>query len=299
MSRRALALPGRTVLVTGAARGIGAHTARLLAQRGANVALVGLEPELLEDLAAQIGERAAAFTADVTDREALGGAVDGVVERFGGVDAVIANAGIASFGTVAVTDPDAFARTIEINLLGVFYTVRAALPHVIARRGHILVVSSVAAFAPSAGMAAYCASKAGAEALASSLSSEVAHHGVTVGSVHPSWIDTDMVRDAAAELEGFRRMRKLLPWPVHATTSVEACAAAIADGVERRAQRVYVPRSVALLYWLRPLLQNPRTLRLVGRGSASIVPGLEDEIRSLGRSMSKRTLETQESAKVA
>jgi hypothetical protein len=279
----------KTVLISGAARGIGAATARELAGRGWNVALVGLEPELLAALAESIGATAAWFEADVTDQDALEAAVAGAVERFGGLDAVIANAGIASFGTIAVTDPEAFARTIDVNLTGVFRTVRAALPAIIERRGHVLVVASVASFTPLAGMSAYSASKAGAEAIASSLSTEVRHHGVTVGSAHPSWIDTDLVRDAMAELDGFRKLRRVLPWPVRATTSVDACARAIAGGVERRAQRVYVPRSAALVYWLRPLLQNPRTLRLSGRISARLVPELEAEVAALGRSTSERT----------
>jgi NADP-dependent 3-hydroxy acid dehydrogenase YdfG len=92
---------GKTVFVTGAARGIGAESARRLHSKGANVALVGLEPDELEHLSAELGDRAAAFEADVTDADALEAAVDGAVERFGGIDVAIANAGINMSGTIA------------------------------------------------------------------------------------------------------------------------------------------------------------------------------------------------------
>ncbi|HEV2819183.1 MAG TPA: SDR family NAD(P)-dependent oxidoreductase, partial [Solirubrobacteraceae bacterium] len=154
-------LQDRTVLITGAARGIGTHLAAELVRRGANVALVGLEPHELAARAAQLGERCAPFVADVRDQAALEAAVAGAVKRFGAIDVVVANAGVANLGTVRTTDPDAFALTVDVNLTGVFRTVRAALPHVIARRGHVLVISSMSAFAPVAGMAAYTASKAG------------------------------------------------------------------------------------------------------------------------------------------
>jgi NAD(P)-dependent dehydrogenase (short-subunit alcohol dehydrogenase family) len=160
---------GKTVFITGAARGLGAETARRVAARGANVALVGLEPEELERVAAQCGRNAAWFECDVTDREALAAAVEGTVERFGGIDVCMANAGIAPIGPVRSTDPDAFERTIEVNLLGVWRTVRACLPQVIERRGYVLVIASIAAALHAPGMAAYAASKAGAEAFADSL----------------------------------------------------------------------------------------------------------------------------------
>ena len=185
---------GRTVLITGAARGIGAESARRLAARGANLALVGLEPEELRRVADPCGRNAAWFEADVTDWSALEAAVEGAGERFGGIDVVMANAGIAPVGMVRSTDPAAFERTIEINLLGVWRTVRACLPHVIERRGYVLVIASLAAAVHSPGPAAYSASKAGAEAFADSLRVEVKHLGVDVGVGYFAFIDTDMVR---------------------------------------------------------------------------------------------------------
>ena len=145
-------------------------------------------------MAAQCGSNAAWFECDVTDSEALGAAVEGAVERFGGIDVVMANAGIAPVGMVRSTDPDAFERTIEINLIGVWRTVRACLPQVIERRGYVLVIASLAAAMHAPGMAAYSASKAGAEAFANSLRVEVKHLGVDVGVGYFSFIDTDMVR---------------------------------------------------------------------------------------------------------
>src|SRR5205085_8767788 len=107
-----------TVLVTGPARGIGAETARLLAHEGADVALVGLEPDRLEALAAELGPGAAWFEADVRDLGQLEAAVDGTVRRFGGLDVVIANAGIAAVGTTTTTDPEEFERVLDVNLMG-------------------------------------------------------------------------------------------------------------------------------------------------------------------------------------
>jgi NAD(P)-dependent dehydrogenase (short-subunit alcohol dehydrogenase family) len=162
---RAGTLAGKAVLITGAARGIGAATARLAAERGARLSLVGLEPEELERVAAQCGPDAIWFEADITDSAALDAAVSGTVERFGGLDALVANAGIATGGPVRITPPGAFEQVIEINLIGNYRTLRACLPALLARRGYSLTVASVAAIAHAPGMAAYAASKAGAEAL--------------------------------------------------------------------------------------------------------------------------------------
>jgi NAD(P)-dependent dehydrogenase (short-subunit alcohol dehydrogenase family) len=236
----AWSLEGRTVLITGAARGIGAESARQLAKRGARVSLVGLEPEELERVVSEIGENAAWFEADVTDREALQDAVDRTAERFGGIDAVVANAGIATTGTVRSIDPDAFERTLEINLLGVWRTVRACLPHVIEGRGYVLVVASVAAVVHAPGMAAYSAAKAGGEAFADSLRVEVKHLGVDVGVGYFSWIDTDMV-SGGDEHPVFGATRSKLPGPFGKTYPVSAAGKAIADGMVKRRRWVTVP----------------------------------------------------------
>ena len=239
---------GKTVFITGAARGLGAETARRVAARGANVALVGLEPEELERVAAQCGRNAAWFECDVTDREALAAAVEGTVERFGGIDVCMANAGIAPIGPVRSTDPDAFERTIEINLLGVWRTVRACLPHVIDRHGYVLVIASLAAAMHAPGMAAYAASKAGAEAFADSLRAEVKHLGVDVGVGYFHFIDTDMVRGADSHPAVGEMRAEMASWPLSKTYPLSDAGQAIADGIEKRRRWVVVPG------WARALL---------------------------------------------
>lgn len=232
---------GKTVLITGAARGIGAESARRLASRGAGVSLVGLEPDELRRVAEQCGAGAAWFEADVTDWDALGRAVEGTVERFGGIDAVVVNAGIGPVGTVRTTDPAAFERTIEINLLGTWRTVRACLPHVIERQGYVLVIASLAAAVHSPGMAAYSASKAGAEAFADSLRVEVKRLGVDVGVGYFSFIDTDLVRSADAH-PTLGRLRQETFGPLAKTYPVSDVGEAIAEGIESRRRWVVVPR---------------------------------------------------------
>jgi len=240
-------LRGKTVLITGAARGIGAETARRAAAAGANVALVGLEPEELRRVAAQCGSNAAAFECDVTDWQALDHAVEGTVERFGGIDVVMANAGIAPAGMVRSVDPAAFERTVEINLLGVWRTVRAGLPQVIERKGYVLVTASLAAAIHGPGMAAYSAAKAGAEAFADSLRVEVKHLGVDVGVAYFGFIDTDMVRGADTH-PSLGQLRANAGGPIAKTYPVSKVGKAVVTGMEKRSRWVVVPP------WSRALL---------------------------------------------
>jgi NAD(P)-dependent dehydrogenase (short-subunit alcohol dehydrogenase family) len=271
-------LAGRAVLVTGAARGIGAELARRVAARGARVALVGLEPELLAQVAAGLGPEHLWVECDVTDAAALRAAVARAVDTFGGLDAVVANAGIAPLTTVVTGSAHALARTVEVNLTGAMLTAHAALPELARRQGHLLLVSSAAAFGVMPGMSAYCASKAGLERFGDALRLEVAHRGITVASAHPTWIDTDLVRDLDEALPSFAAGRRQLPGPLGASTSVADCAEALADNLETRGRRVFVPRSVGVLSALRQVLGSAAVERVTLRLAATRVPLLEREI---------------------
>lgn len=246
-------LDGKAVLVTGAARGIGAESARRLAARGARVAVVGLEPELLQRVAADCGDEGAWFEADVTDEEGLRAAVDGTVERFGGIDVCVANAGVGAGGMVRLMEPRALARVIEINMVGTVNTLRLCLPHVIERRGYMLPVSSRAAIAAGPGTAAYAASKAGIETFANSLRMEVAHLGVDVGVAYFSWVDTDLARGSEEHVE-FRKLRESLKGPMGRTYPVSEAAGAIVRGIETRARWAMSPGWIRWMLYLRGVL---------------------------------------------
>ena len=171
----------QVVFITGGGQGIGAEVARRLRAKGAKLVLTDLDEAALAERSAELGGDAHVLTvvADVRDLAAMQDAAAQAVEKFGGIDTVVANAGIASYGSVLHVDPDAVKRVLDVNLLGVFHTVRAALPSIIERRGYVLVVSSLAAFTAAPGMAPYDMSKAGNEHLAHALRLEVAHLGVT------------------------------------------------------------------------------------------------------------------------
>jgi len=273
---------GKNVLITGAARGIGAATAVELARRGARLSLVGLEPDLLERNVKELGDGHIWVEADVTDQAALDAAVARTVAELGSIDAVLANAGIANFGTVRTADPDAFARTIGVNLIGVYRTISATVPHLADSRGYALIVASLASFVPMPGGAAYAASKAGVDSLAASLRMELLPFGVDVGSVHPSWIDTDLVRGGEAALPTFKKMRTQLPPPANSTTSVEECALAFADAIERRALRVFVPRNGRIISVLRALMMSASAARLTRRRVGPDLAQLDKENQAQG-----------------
>jgi NAD(P)-dependent dehydrogenase (short-subunit alcohol dehydrogenase family) len=280
---------GKVVLITGGARGVGAATATELVARGAKVVLIDVDAAPLRELVQRLGEgNATSLLGDVTELADMEAAVAHGVERFGAIDVVVANAGIASYGSVAAVDPAMFRRVIDINITGVFHTVRAALAEIERRRGYILIVSSEAAYAPAPGLAAYGASKAGVEHFANALRLELGYKGVTVGSAHMSWIDTPMVQDAKQDLAAFGEMLESLPGPLGATTSVQECAEAFVRGIEKRANRVNVPGWVGLLRWLKPILSSKLFDLQSRRDAKRIVPLMDEEVARLGRSASAR-----------
>jgi len=236
---------GKTVLITGAARGIGAETARRLHAKGANVSLVGLEPDGLAALATELGERVAHFHTDVTDIAALTDATAGTVSRFGRIDAVIANAGIAPpTTTIADIDVEHFERTLTVNLIGVWRTVKVTLPHILDSQGHIVLVSSIYSFLNGALNASYAVSKAGVEQLGRALRVELAPAGATAGVAYFGFIDTDMAHTAFAQ-PAAASLRKAFPAFVTKTTTLGTAANKLIENVEHRSSRVTAPRWVA------------------------------------------------------
>jgi NAD(P)-dependent dehydrogenase (short-subunit alcohol dehydrogenase family) len=198
-------LRGKVVLVTGAARGIGAATARLAAAAGARLALVGLEPDRLAALAAELGPGHVHAGCDVTDQSTVERAVASTVDAFG-----------------------------RIRL-------------------------------------------------------EVAHLGVGVGTAHPVWIDTDLVRDAQEDLPSFRRTLARLPRPVGSVIPVGRCAQSLVDGMVRRRRRVYVPRSIVAVAALRTVVLGPVGQAVLRRGARDSVPVMEAEVRALGRNFGEHS----------
>ena len=281
---------GKVVFITGGARGIGAAVARQLHAKGALLVLVDLDEAALHDVLGDLGgDRVLTLVADVRDLAAMQAAASRAVDRFGGIDVVLANAGISCYGSVLNVDPEAFRAVIDVNVVGVFNTVRAGLPAVIERRGYVLIVSSLAAYTAFPGLAPYNATKAGVELFADALRLEVAHHGVDVGSAHMSFVDTALVREATADLPSFDAFLKDLPGPVGKSTAVEKCAQAFVNGIEARKRRVNRPRWVGLFRWLKPLLSTPLGETQLRKQAPALVANMDQEVAGLRRSLSSRT----------
>lgn len=262
------ALRGQRVLITGAARGIGAALAERLASHGARLALVGLEPEAMEAVARRCGDATFVAECDVSSSAAVAQVVDTAAVALGGLDVVVANAGIAAGGPLRSQDLRSWERVIEINLLGVMYTDRAALPHLEGSRGYVLNIASSAAAIRAPGMSAYCAAKAGVEALSDCLRIEMRPLGVDVGVAYFLFLDTDMVNDAERESPTLRRVKAESPSPLARTyplpPAIDETVAAIAE----RRRRVAYPRWLLKALPLRQLLTSP----LAERGSGRSVP---------------------------
>lgn len=254
-------LADKVVLVTGGARGIGAATAVELARRGARPVLADVDEPALRSAAKRIGSDVQTVVIDVSDYAQCESAVESVLERHGRLDLVWANAGVAAEGPVELVEPEVWTRVIQVNLIGAYNTVRAGLAAVIEARGHVAITASLASIAHPPGLSAYTASKAGVEAFADALRIEVAHQGVTVGVLHPSWIATDMVGEADAESAAFRRLRESMRPPMSRTYPVQSIVGPIADAFAARSDRVFLPSWVRGAHLLRPFVNNQLALR--------------------------------------
>ena len=268
---------GKVALITGGAQGIGLGLAEALLARGARVALVDINGDAAAATAARLGQgRAIGLGADVTDRQAIDVAVQETVKRLGGVDIAVANAGIAPVpSSVRIMPESEFERVVEVNLLGVYRTVAAAMDEVVARRGQLVLISSVYAFVNGLLNSPYAVAKAGVEQLGRALRVELAVHGTGVTVGYFGFVDTKMVQDAfeVTRRRTGRDAGENLPAFMLKRITPRQAGEALAQGIERRRPRVIAPRWWAIGSALRGVL-GPATDYLGTR-----VPQIRDSVR--------------------
>lgn len=193
-------MKGKTVAITGASRGIGEAAARVFAEAGANVVLLARSAGDITRIAVELGPRALAIICDVSDWNSVNSAVSQTVKHFGGLDVLINNAGVIEpISLMGASDPEAWGHVIDINLKGVYYGMRAALPVMQkAGGGTILTISSGAAHNPLEGWSHYCTSKAGAAMLTQCAHKEAAGRGIRAMGLSPGTVATEMQREIKA-----------------------------------------------------------------------------------------------------
>jgi NAD(P)-dependent dehydrogenase (short-subunit alcohol dehydrogenase family) len=281
---------------TGAARGIGAALAEKLAADGARIALVGLEPEKLAEVAARCGEGTFVAECDVSDHGQVTKAIDDAAEALGGLDVVVANAGIATGGPMRSQDLRSWERVIEINLLGVMYTDRAALPHLERSRGYLLNIASTAAVLRAPGMTAYCSAKAGVEALSDCLRMEMLPLGVEVGVAYFLFLDTDMVNDSEREMPVIQKMKHEMPRFLARTYPLAPAIDEVVAAIAERRRRVSYPRWFLKLLPLRQLLASKTVERQAAKNVPEAIREHERMVAERGASAASASERTRELA---
>lgn len=279
-------LNGSVAFITGAADGIGLATTRWLVQHGTRVVMTDVNTARLEEAAASLDQdMVCTATADVRDLDAVRAAVAAGIDRFGRLDIAIANAGITPPpATLRSDDPADFERVVDVNLIGTYNTVKAAVEPVIATRGHIEIIASCAAFSPGTGGSAYMITKAGVEQLGRALRLELAASGTTVGLIYFGIVETQLTRGTLDEDPLGEKIGSQLPWPLNRRISVDEAARVVGTAVEKRSARVTAPRAWAAYSVLRGVINPLLDERLVRDDlTHSIVRALDDRARQSDR----------------
>jgi short-subunit dehydrogenase len=258
---------GTRALITGASRGIGRALAEALAARGAQLGLMARGKEELNEFAATLREPAEGahvpLVADVSKRGAVQRAVDRFAKRAGGIDLLVANAGVLHYAPFADQDIEDAEAMVQVNVLGTMYTIKAALPHLLdGARGHIVVMSSAAGLRSFPWGAVYGGTKAFDRGLAEALRHELSGTGVSVTTVYPGEFGTTILRHQLDRLPDWRSNEAERP--------VEELVAAILKGVEEDSRAVYAPQAVRVLGLsaLAPRLLDQILVRIRGRTAA-------------------------------
>ena len=262
-------MKGQVVLITGGASGIGAATAQALLAQGAVPVLLDCDEANLASTATNLNG-VLTHCLDVTDFAACQAAVAQTLAVYGRIDVVWANAGIASFGPLLLTDLNAFKRCVEVNVFGTLNIVRAALPAIVAQRGYVLATASVSSFAHPPCVSSYAASKAAIEAMCNCWRIELAAHGVGVGVIYASWVQTQLVVEGDLH-PAFVRLKSTMPAALRRAIPAAVAADMIIKGMAQRKRCIWVPGWVRVLYALRAALST----RLAERQLLQAAPHME------------------------
>ena len=234
-------LDGRVVAITGSTGGLGSAVCQALLDKGAKLALFDMDGAAVEAQATALGANTRAWQVNVCSMESIDKAMEEAAAHFGGIDVVIANAGITAFEPLVTGDPKVFERVIDVNLLGVWRTFRAAVGHVQKRKGYLMAISSLAAFSHSPLQASYTASKAGVWAMCNSIRLELRHTGVGVGSVHPTFFHTPLMDQTFKSAAG-SKIWKGNNSGLFKMVALEDVVKSIVKGIENRSDMMFVPK---------------------------------------------------------
>lgn len=247
-------LRDRVALITGGAQGIGAATAQALARRGARVAVGDLQDEKAQELAESLATDTLAVRMDVRDRGSVEAAVAATVERFGGLDVLVNNAGVGAPRTIDQLDEETWQRTLDVNLTGPFRVVKAALPELRRQRGHVVTVASMAARVWTPLLAHYSATKAGVAAFNETLRVELRRDAIGVTTVYFGTIDTPLLATGLEDSSVTERMRanvnRARRLGLSPLVSADHAGEAIVRGIERRRRAVIVPARAKLPFYI-------------------------------------------------
>ncbi|MDH4554301.1 SDR family oxidoreductase [Pseudomonas sp. BN417] len=250
-------MKGRTIVVTGAGTGIGAACARRLAADGANLVLIGRRREPLEQVAAETG--GLVLTGDAASSAGWQGFIGQILDRFGGIDGLVANAGGHGLGSATETSDDAWQAALHSNLDSAFHSARACLPALVERRGAIVLMASIASLAAGAGVCGYTTAKHALLGLTRSLARDYGPQGVRVNAVCPGWVRTPM---ADAEMQ---------PLMAHYGESLDAAYARVTAEVPLRRPATAEEIASACRFLLSDEASIITGATLVADGGSSIV----------------------------